>query len=385
MSIRSVLALLVACACVGPVASQSRDAARAEADLKGIRGQIQKITKQMERDAAARDRLTRELRVAETAVSGARERLARLRQERNARSARRADLAKQKAEREAELDEERDALGRQLRAAHLLGREEPLKLLLNQQDPARAGRMFAYYSYFGRARADRIAGIETRVQEIAGLDAALEAEDEELAALEATQRTELAQLEEARGRRSKVLANLQSEAKSRSAALNRLKTQQAGLEKLIRELRQRLEDYPVDPKAAFAKLRGKLAWPAAGKLVARFGETRAGGIKWDGVLLATARAAPVRAVAHGRVAYADWLPGLGLLVVIDHGQGYLSLYGYNERLHKAAGERVAAGEAIAAAGDSGGRVRPELYFEIRRAGKPIDPRPWFRQSQPPGS
>lgn len=385
MSWRPVLLLLVALACAGPAASQSRDAAKAEADLKQIRGQIQKITKQMERDAAARDRLARDLRSAETAVSEARERLAQLRRERSARTARRTELAKQKAERERALAGEREALGNQLRAAYLLGREEPLKLLLNQEDPARAGRMFAYYSYFGRARANRIASIETRVQEIAALDAELEAEEAELAALENTQRTEVARLEDARGRRSKVLANLESESKSRSAALNRLKTQQAGLEKLIRELQRRLDDYPVDPKAAFAKLRGKLAWPAAGKLVARFGETRAGGIKWDGVLLATERATPVRAVSHGRIAYADWLPGLGLLVVVDHGGGYLSLYGHNERLHKAAGERVTAGETIAAAGDSGGRSRPELYFEIRRAGKPVDPRPWFRQREPPGS
>ena len=140
--------------------------------------------------------------------------------------------------------------------------------------------------------------------------------------------------------------------------------------------------YPVDTNSAFGQLRGKLAWPVSGHLVARFGDTRAGGVKWDGVLVATERGAPVKAVYQGRVIYADWLPGLGLLTIVDHGDGYMSLYGHNERLYKAVGERVAAGDAIASAGDSGGSSRPELYFEIRKGGKPVDPRPWFKAGQP---
>ena len=133
---------------------------------------------------------------------------------------------------------------------------------------------------------------------------------------------------------------------------------------------------------AFARLRGKLAWPVSGHLVARYGEARAGGVRWDGVLVATERGTPVKAVCAGRVIYADWLPGLGLLAIVDHGDGYLSLYGHNERLYKAAGDAVAAGDTLAAAGDSGGSSRPELYFEIRKGGKPVDPRPWFKASDP---
>jgi septal ring factor EnvC (AmiA/AmiB activator) len=140
--------------------------------------------------------------------------------------------------------------------------------------------------------------------------------------------------------------------------------------------------YPVDTNSAFGQLRGKLAWPVTGHLVARFGETRAGGVKWDGVLVAAERGASVRAVYQGRVIYSDWLSGLGLLLIIDHGDGYMSLYGHNERLYKAVGDKVGAGDEIASAGDSGGSSRPELYFEIRKAGKPLDPRPWFKAAQP---
>jgi septal ring factor EnvC (AmiA/AmiB activator) len=139
---------------------------------------------------------------------------------------------------------------------------------------------------------------------------------------------------------------------------------------------------PPDTDTVFGRLRGRLDWPVQGRLAAAYGDVRAGGVHWEGVVVATEREAPVRAVAAGRVVYADWLPGLGLLAIIDHGSGYLSLYGYNARLSQPVGALVGAGDVIAAAGDTGGRSRPELYFEIRRTGKPVDPQPWFRSRRP---
>jgi septal ring factor EnvC (AmiA/AmiB activator) len=280
------------------------------------------------------------------------------------------------------VEHNRAALAGQLRAAYLIGRQEPLKLLLNQKDPALVGRMFAYYSYFGRARAGQIKLIEDDMQRIAELDGELAAEDQQLAELEKQQRAQLHALEQARTQRTHVLASLEAQSHTRAQNLERLRSQQAGLEQLLRELRTAMERFPLEGNDAFARLRGKLAWPVTGRLVARFGDARAGGVRWDGVLVATERGAPVKAVCQGRVIYADWLPGLGLLTIVDHGDGYLSLYGHNERLYKAAGEPVAAGEPIAAAGDSGGSSRPELYFEIRKGGKPVDPRPWFRAAAP---
>jgi septal ring factor EnvC (AmiA/AmiB activator) len=280
------------------------------------------------------------------------------------------------------VHEKRAALAGQLRAAYTIGRQEPLKLLLNQKDPALAGRMFAYYGYFGRARAAQIRLIEENVARIAELERELDAEDQELAELERQQRAQLHQLELSRVERSQVLASLEAQSHTRAQNLERLRSQQAGLEKLLRELRAAVERFPLEGNDAFARLRGKLAWPVSGRVVARFGDARAGGVRWDGVLVATERGAAVKAVCQGRVIYADWLPGLGLLTIVDHGDGYLSLYGHNERLYKAAGEQVATGDTIAAAGDSGGSSRPELYFEIRKAGKPVDPRPWFKAAEP---
>jgi septal ring factor EnvC (AmiA/AmiB activator) len=153
---------------------------------------------------------------------------------------------------------------------------------------------------------------------------------------------------------------------------------------LVRDLSRAIEAAPYDSNDAFAKLRGKLAWPVSGHVETGFGDTIAGGLKSNGIVIAADRGSPVIAVNEGRVVYADWLPGRGLLIIVDHGNGYLSLYGHNEQLFKQAGATVKAGETIAAAGDTGGRSQSGLYFEIRRAGKPVDPRPWFRTGAPPG-
>lgn len=387
------LVVWVGCALLwagGPTPAPAQDQAKTEAELKQVKRRIDRIRDQVTQDALQRDKLARELKKTEESVGGVRSELERLRNERGEREAKRRELAAERREREAAIAAERRSLAGQIRAASLIGREEPLKLLLNQKDPALVARMFTYYEYFGRARAEQIAQIETQVAKLAELDRELAAEEAKLVELEIRQRGELTRLQAARAERGKVLAALAAETKSRQRELDRLKREQSGLERVLREIRramqriERQDSVTIDPKSAFARLRGKLAWPAAGRIVSRYGETRAGGIKWDGMLLAGDQGAPVRAVSHGRVVYADWLPGLGLLTIIDHGDGYLSLYGHNERLYKSVGARVAAGEQIATMGDSGGRPRPELYFEIRKGGRPVDPRPWFRSRAPGG-
>lgn len=362
--------------------ANAQDAARAEAELRQLRTEIERIRSQVAKDAAERDRLTRALRSAETAANRARNELGRLRGERQSREEKRAELAAQKRDREAELARERRELAAQMRAAYLIGREQPLELLLNQRDPSRLERLFSYYGYFGRARADQLALIANNLRAIEALDQDLETEEERIRRLEQQQNSELSRLEKARNERGEVLAILNTEAKARSASLQRLQREQAALEKLLRELRRAAPQFPADSRSPFAGMRGKLAWPTSGKLVARYGQQRAGSVKWEGVLISAARGTPVRAVYRGRVVYADWLAGLGLLLIIDHGGGYLSLYGHNEQLFRTVGEQVAPGDTVASVGDSGGRAQPELYFEIRRAARPLDPTPWFKDRQP---
>jgi septal ring factor EnvC (AmiA/AmiB activator) len=377
--------ILTLCLASAAPAADDPNPAKAEAELKAVRSQIDKVQAEMERDAGRRDKISRELEETEKTVSGARGELDKLRRERAVHTARRAELATARRNEESVLSERRAALAGQIRAASMIGQEEPLKLLLNQRDPGQTGRVLTYYQYFGRARASQIAAINSHIAELATLDAGLAEEEARLVALEEQRQGELSRLQAARDRRGRALVSLESESKNRARELARLKDQQGGLEKLVRELRralERIDKFPTDSKDAFAKLRGKLSWPVAGKLLASFGQNRAGGVKWDGVLVSGSQGAAVRAVYHGRVVYADWLSGLGLLTIIDHGDGYLSLYGHNERLYKEVGERVTAGDTIATVGDSGGRSTPALYFEIRKAGRPVDPRPWFKSPAP---
>lgn len=355
------------------------DARQARAQLQSVRDQIARITRQVSRGQAERDRLTRQLRDTEESVGKAQEALDGLRQQREAGAARRTALESQKHQLEGDLADNRGALAAQLRAAYLIGREEPLKLLLNQRDPAQAGRMFVYYSYFGRARALQIQAIEADLEHLGQLDAELQSQDEKLASLQQQQQAEVSALEQARSHRMQVLASISAQTQTGAQRLERLRRQQSGLESLLEQLRRATVSLPPEDfgNSPFARLRGKLRQPVTGRIVERYGQVRAGGLKWQGDLFATQRGAPVRAVSQGRVVYADWLAGLGLLIIIDHGDGYMSLYGHNDRLYESVGQHVAAGQTIAEAGDSGGSARPELYFEIRKQGKPVDPRLWL--------
>ncbi|HEX9707753.1 MAG TPA: peptidoglycan DD-metalloendopeptidase family protein [Steroidobacteraceae bacterium] len=353
----------------------------AEQELREVRDRIAELQRSMRRDSDRRDALSGQLRTAEEKVRDARERLGDVRKRLAASDAELEKLAADRARNEKALGEQREVLAGELRTAYMGGRQEHFKLLLSQDDPAEFGRMLVYYAYFGRARAARIAEIQ---EIVTALEQATQAESEErerLAALEAESRQELSSVDAARDQRSRALKAMNAQIRTRNDSIAKLKREAAALEKLIADLRQAMRDLPPTGGQAFEKVRGRLAWPVPGRIVARFGQSRGGGLKWNGVMIEANRGTAVRALYDGRVAYADWLPGMGLLLIIDHG-GYMSLYAHNEQLYKSAGDRVEGGEAIGTVGDSGGRSQPGLYLEIRRGAKAIDPVPWFRRSSP---
>jgi septal ring factor EnvC (AmiA/AmiB activator) len=386
---RLALALLVVLGVVagGPAADAQTDRRVApspkqkEAELKRINSRIERVRRSVNADLEKRDRLNVQLRDAELAVQAARRQLDEARSQRLASEARLGELEGEQARRERELGAERGALAGELRAAYVNGREEQLKLLLNQQDPASVGRMLAYYGYFGRARAERIASIGDQLEHLALVRERIAAEGRRLGELEARQEQELAALRAAQDQRGKAVAAIDAQLKSRGGELKRLESQARGLEKLIAELRKALDNPPVAKQAPFEPLRGKLPWPVPqGKVLARFGQPRAGGsLRWQGMLIGTERGARVRAPFEGRVAYADWLPGMGLMIVLDHGGGYLSLYGHNDQLFRKVGESVAAGDVIGSVGDSGGNDQAALYFEVRRGREPVNPETWLKR------
>ncbi len=352
-----------------------------EKKLEQVRERIEDLQRSVRRDTDRRDALSAQLRDAEEKVRGARGRLGSVRKRLAASDARLAELTDERERTERGLREQRAALATQLRSAYMSGREEQLKMLLSQEDPAAFGRMLIYYSYLGRARAGKIAEIEAAVAELEEATR-LEAEERErLAALESDSRRELSAVDSARAERGHAVRAISSQIRNNSDTIAKLKREAAGLEKLVADLRKALRDLPPGAGQAFEKVRGRLAWPTAGKIVARFGQARGGGLKWNGVLIEAGRGTEVRALYEGRVAYSDWLPGMGLLLIIDHG-GYMSLYAHNEQLFKSVGDRVEGGEVVATVGDSGGRSQPGLYLEIRRGAVPVDPVPWFRRPAP---
>ncbi len=352
-----------------------------EKELRDVREKIEDMQRSIRRDTDRRDALSGQLRDAEEGVRSARGRLGDVRKRLAESDARLAALAADRERNEAALAEQRDVLAAELRTAYVGGRQEQFKLLLSQEDPATLGRMLVYYSYFGRARAGKIAEIRAIVAKLDEDAAAEGAERERLAALESESRQELSAVDAARDERSRALKAMNAQIRTRSDSVTKLKREAAALEKLVEDLRRAMSELPPTGGQAFERVRGRLAWPVDGKITARFGEARGGGLKWNGVMIEAARGAPVKALYDGRIAYADWLPGMGLLVIVDHG-GYMSLYAHNEQLFKAVGDRVSGGDTIATVGDSGGRSQPGLYLEIRRGTRPVDPVPWFRRSSP---
>jgi len=352
------------------------DARDPEADLKALRARIESAKKNIEADTQRRDALSGELKSADLGIQSARAQSADIRQQVLASERRLDELSREQAETERQIAAQRAALSNEVRLAYMNGSEEQLKLLLNQRDPNELGRMLAYYAYFGRARAARIAEISERLEHLRVLTEDIAAERDRLRKIEAQSQAQLQQLAQARARRAKTLATIQSSLKTNADRLSAMQRQAATLEKLLDEIRNAARDFPILSSQPFAKVQGKLPWPVKGKIVARFGQPRSGGpLKWQGVVIGAEPGSQVRAPFHGRVVYADWLSGLGLLVVLDHGDGYLSLYGHNEQLYRKVGDIVAPGDALGSLGDG----KPELYVEIRKGKQPLDPQRWLKK------
>ena len=363
---------------VGTVAADEADLAKVkEQELEEVRERISELKQSMDRAAAERDRITGELQAAEVSISEKRLRLAELERERTFVDKRRLELEASIEAREAELDNETQELGNQLRAAYMSGGQERMKLLLNQQDPATLGRVMAWYGYLNDYRGDNIDVVSTRIRELAALSSELAAEEARLAEIARERYAELTTLGQAQEKRQALLASLRQKIDTESREVERLAAQEKDLSRLIAELTSILSDYPITSEDPFRAHKGRLTWPVAGTLLHDFGQPRVGdSLKWNGVVMAAPRGSEVRAVYHGRVAFADWLAGLGLLVIVDHGDGYMTLYGYNETILKDAGDWVAPGDVIATVGNSGGQPQSALYFEVRSGTQPVDPADW---------
>lgn len=355
-----------------------------EQELEEVRDRIEELKQSMDASAAARDRLTEELQEAEGLIAEKRTRLKELERQRDYSARRKAELEQQLADREAELDDEARELADQVRSAYMSGRQERIRLLLSQRDPATLGRLMAYYGYLNDYRAANIDNVTAAIRELAELRSEAAAEQARLAAIAESRYAELTELGNAQDQRRALLAGLSDKLAEEGREVERLAAQEQDLSRLIAELTSILSDYPISSEDPFSQHKGRLTWPVAGTLLHDFGQPRAAGqLKWNGVVLAAPRGREVRSVYHGRIEFADWLAGLGLLVIVNHGDGFMTLYGYNETILKNVGDWVAPGDVIATVGDSGGQAQTSLYFEVRQGSRPVDPRQWFTRR--PGS
>lgn len=375
---RRGIAAVIAAALLGWSLAAAQDRRQSEAELSAVRKEIKALQERIARETTRRDEGARALRASEVEIAAATRKLAEVSGNVRTQEKARRDLELQAAGANRRLAAEKDALARQVRSSYMAGREELTKLLLSQESPAALGRMLVYFDYYNRARSARIAVVAGELAKLAELDAESARVQAELTALAEMRAKEVAALEKSRDERRALVAKLDAEIRDGAAAVTKLRTEEQRLADLVKRLSEVMAGFPVDTDEPFAKSKGKLAWPVQGRLAGDYGQPRgAGPVKWNGVLLEAPAGTPVRAIHRGRVAFADWLQGLGLLVIVDHGGGFMSLYGHNEALLKESGDWVEPGEPIAQVGDTGGQARPGLYFEIRSNGEPVNPNAWM--------
>jgi septal ring factor EnvC (AmiA/AmiB activator) len=298
-------------------------------------------------------------------------------------SALRGELKKNQQDikdRQGQINAQKKSLEAQIRVAYRMGRNDKLKLMLNQQEPAVTGRIMVYYEYLNKLRLKKIEKIDDDLQQLRALKQVQHKENARLNEKLAKSKLEQSFLIKTRNAREQLLAKIKQRFFSKKQQLNQYKTSEKRLKTLILKLQQLRDPFPLEEGAVteFAKLKGKLPWPVQGRIKKKFGARRMGS-RWDGVLIKAKSGTPIHAVTRGRVVYADWLRGYGLLTNIEHAQRYMTLYAFNESLYKSVGDWIEAGTVIATVGQSGGQTVTGLYFGIRKKGKPVNPERWCRK------
>lgn len=377
---RRVAVFLAALLPVFGLSANPQDPAELERDLEELRGQIERIQTRIDADLEQRENQQRALADAERALADA----GKARHETRRRLAQTAGdietLEGRIDSTSASVDDIGERLSDQLRLIHRQGTPSGLQLLLNQQDPRRLRRQMAYHGHLSRQRLTLIEDLQGLQQSLIEDRRDLERELARLAELEASQIETAARIEQERANRDRALREIDERIATGSERIDELRRDAEELETLIEELAQALKAVPMDVEVpSILDLAGTLAPPVEGRLLQGFGDPRGGEMRWAGWLMEAPAGAQVRAIAHGRVAYADWLRGYGMLAIIDHGDGVMSLYGHNETLLKDVGSWVNPGDVIASVGRSGGADRDALYFEIRRDGEPVDPSNWLTE------
>ncbi|WP_345871425.1 murein hydrolase activator EnvC family protein [Shewanella algae] len=356
---------------------QASNLERRQSELKALQSQItaqqnalrdtgkqrEKLLQLLKKDEQAIADAARKVNQTENALSDAEKRLSELKQ-------RAAQLDKLK-------ESQQQTLAKQLTSAYLAGNHDYSKMLLNQQDPATIERMLAYYDFLNKARMQAIEQLKQTRQELSAVQQSEQQERNRLNKLVLDQKAQSKRLNQEQDQRQQTLKELQRTISSKASELEQLQIEEASLKRVVEQALAAMRDSPS--MDGLAKSRGSLNWPTKGRIKNSFGSQRSGNVRWKGVMLSAPEGQSISAVAAGKVIYADWLRGFGMVLVVDHGKGFMSLYGHAQALLKDAGDTVKAGEAVALVGRSGGQTEPGLYFEIRHKGQAVDPANYCRR------
>lgn len=360
-------------------------------ELENLRKRIAAMQREMDRTSESKSEAADALRESERAISDSNRKLAGLAEQQRAADKKLNELQEQERQLSGSMAEQQALLGRLLYRQYLDGEQESLKLLLGSQDPSQLSRDLQYYRYIARSRATWLAALREDFTVLDRVSTETREQRAELKALRTEQAAQKKALEKEQRARQRVLGSISQQLRQQRREINRLQRDENRLAQLVDKLTKML----ARPKSGslfrndnlpdnrfdgnpFDQLKGKLALPVKGEVTNRFGAPRPDStVLWKGLFLRTSSGQAVKAIAAGRVVFADWLRGFGNLLIIDHGKGYMSLYGNNETLYKQVGDLLHGGDTVAAVGNSGGNEDSGLYFELRHESKPLDPMKWL--------
>ncbi|MEY3219373.1 MAG: hypothetical protein RIT27_730 [Pseudomonadota bacterium] len=353
--------------------------------LEKVQATINEIQQQMQDNRSQVGKLQSELETAEKNIGQIAKTLNQLNHQIKEKADNLQQLLSYRQQAKNQLKIQRDQLAKQIRTTYAIGRQDYLKLLLNQENTESVGRVLAYYELFNRVRADKIKDIYELLNRLDIIEADIQQTNQQSEQLITEQNTQKTTLQTKNEERKNLLKNLHESYKTQAQRLQALKDDKYRLEKMLGKVHRVLvENTPKLPDNVspdqIKKLQTPLLMPVKGKTLHHYGENRGSGMKWQGILIGAPQGEKVQAVAAGRVVFADWFRQLGQLVIIEHSDGYMSLYGHNQTIYTTVGAQVESGEMIATVGDSGGQEKSGLYFELRKQGAAINPDKWFEKS-----
>lgn len=378
-----VFTLLTFCLLGAPAAANQKDLK--EEELKTLQAKIKKLKQTIDVKEDSKSRYTAQLEKIERKVGAISRKIRDTEKKIGQKQHALKKLRKTRKQHQQQLSRENDILAQQVYTAFVMGTQEKAKLIFSQQDPEIFQRNLVYYQYFSNARVKLIDNVKANIDKIIETETQINNTRLGLEKNHKLLKTQIAQLSKDRKKRKSIITSLDKLLKKQGLYLSKLEDDANELQNLISSIQEILTEAllpePEFDRKSFAMLKGKLAWPVKGQVKKLFGRQKSlSDLRWQGIVIDAPAGRHVRAISHGRIAFADWLRGMGNLVIIDHGNSYLSLYGHNESLFKSAGEWVESGDIISSIGNSGGQPQTGLYFEIRKKGKPQNPTLWCKSS-----